>query len=224
LALVNDNPRVATVHCCELPQSFIDDPKAVLTSPKVDILCLTVERADYLRIAREVHHKEVLAKMNLLVSFKDLAALSKTNDVLKSSITGHGAKGHVVKNSKNSQLLATIASVMNWHTFSCGDTIVHEGDRVSEFYFIKEGYVDIYRDIMINEHGESTVMSDKCVADWAREQGNKRTSHRDDNKSVPVGKSKKSKVFRVRVARKGPGEYFGEEYVIKWNQSNYLSK
>ncbi|KAI9189355.1 hypothetical protein H9P43_000788 [Blastocladiella emersonii ATCC 22665] len=241
LALVNNNPRSATVTCCVLPEGALvpsDDADTAARQPAPDdLIFLTVEKSDYIRIARAIHHRELQAKIALLTRVPALAGLTiappttpnfaatmNTLAVPSSSSSGkpgggsnhsvHGAGGAApppaaaatATTSGSSSTLSAIASVLRWRTCLPSEVLLRQGQPVGEFFFIRRGFVDIYRDVVmeVGPDGEYRAPA---------------TEPRD-----PAAPPPRLKTVRVRVARKGPGEYFGEEWVVRWGVSDYLSK
>ncbi|ORZ31873.1 hypothetical protein BCR44DRAFT_142305, partial [Catenaria anguillulae PL171] len=164
LALVNNNPRAATVVCCAVPTR--QDKQRPVPD---DLIFLTVDKMDYLRIARTIHQQELQAKIILLSQIPTLAALTPAEP-------STGALS----------ALQSMAAVLRWRTCGTGEVLLKHGQPAGEFFFIRRGFVDVYR---------------------------------------PCGVIRgKVKVVQVKVARKGPGDYFGEEWVCKWGVSDYLSR
>ncbi|KNE71835.1 hypothetical protein AMAG_16267 [Allomyces macrogynus ATCC 38327] len=83
--------------------------------------------------------------------------------------------------------LSGVAAVASWRTWPKGITLVREDQPVREFFFIKRGTVDVFRNVEVVDRGRVVKRN-------------------------------------VRVATKGPLEYFGEEWVVRWSVSDYLSQ
>lgn len=131
LALVNSNPRSATVKC-----------------QGSSCLLMVIDKEDYLRTVRIAHNHDVAEKTKFLCSIPECEVLPES----------------IIQNAAN---------VLKWRILQGNELILEQNSHLSEFFIIKTGYVDIYRNLEVN-----------------------------------------NQIVKVRVCRKGPREYFGEEWVI----------
>ncbi|KAJ3374053.1 hypothetical protein GGF31_008269 [Allomyces arbusculus] len=170
LALVNSTPRAATVMALPPPAHPPNTPY----DDDCDTLFLTIDKADYLRLVRTQHQRDIQTKVAFLASVPAMAhaaGIAATSTNATSAPMGQ---------------LAGVAAVASWRTWPKGSTLVKEGQPVREFFFIKRGTVDVFRSVEVVDRGKAVRRN-------------------------------------VRVASKGPGEYFGEEWVVRWSVSDYLS-
>ncbi|KNE63847.1 hypothetical protein AMAG_08912 [Allomyces macrogynus ATCC 38327] len=171
LALVNSTPRAATVTALPPPTYPPNTPY----DDECDTLFLAIDKADYLRLVRTQHQRDLQAKVAFLASVPAMAQAAGI--AANSTGTASAPMGQ----------LAGVAAVASWRSWPKGSTLVREGQPVREFFFIKRGTVDVFRSVEVVDRGRAVRRS-------------------------------------VRVATKGTGEYFGEEWVVRWSVSDYLSQ
>ncbi|KAJ3365266.1 hypothetical protein GGF32_009771 [Allomyces javanicus] len=171
LALVNSTPRAATVTALPPPTHPPNTP----FDDACDTLFLAIDKADYLRLVRTQHQRDLQAKVAFLASVPAMAQAAGI--AATSTNTASAPMGQ----------LAGVAAVASWRTWPKSSTLVKEGQPVREFFFIRRGTVDVFRSVEVVDRGQAVRR-------------------------------------HVRVASKGPGEYFGEEWVVRWSVSDYLSQ
>ncbi|KAI9221732.1 hypothetical protein BC828DRAFT_59727 [Blastocladiella britannica] len=119
-------------------------------------------------------------------------SLAATEGIIRSSVAAPSEMSSISS-------LSALAAVVRWKTCGAGETILREGENAHEFYFIRHGYVDIFRSV-------SMEVMDGVIR-------------------PPTGNpNAKMCHVNVRVARKGPGDVLGESWVVKYGMSDYVSR